>query len=91
MLRIPKKVAEPAIKQEAENPKATKDQADHSAVAQLMAAQSQALNDTVAAAAVMLAQAIAKNKPADGYLFTIQRDERGNITSLAAKRGRNAN
>ena len=39
----------------------------------------------------LLAQVIAKNKPADGYLCTVQRDAQGRISGLVAKRGRNAN
>ncbi len=52
--------------------------------------QSKALTDAITRAASVLAVTIAKNRPADGYLFTVQRDSQGRVTSLAAKRGRNA-
>jgi hypothetical protein len=48
------------------------------------------LNDTIAKAASALAMTIAKNKPAESYRFSIQRDERGQITSMIAKRGHSA-
>lgn len=89
MLRIPKKAAEP-VKQEPVKLQAQVAAVDDSIV-KAMAEQSQALNNTVAEAAAMLAHVIAKNKPADGYLFTVQRDAQGRISGLVAKRGRNAN
>ncbi len=89
MLRISKKAAEPE-KPVPVTPQAQVASVDDSVI-RAMAEQSQALNNTVAAAAAMLANVIAKNKPADGYLFTVQRDAQGRISGLVAKRGRNAN
>jgi hypothetical protein len=88
MIRKPKKVIELAPKQEPVKQQAS---AVDDSVLKAMAEQSQALNNTVAEAAAMLAQVIAKNKPADGYLFTVQRDDKGRVSGLVAKRGRNAN
>ena len=62
----------------------------NAAVLNALAEQSKSLTDAIARAAGVLAMTIAKNKPAEGYLFTVQRDSKGNITSLVAKRGKNA-
>lgn len=86
MIRKPKKAVEPAAIQQPEKQQAPADDSAFKA----MIEQSRALSDTVAQAAEMLAQVIAKNKPADGYLFTIQRDDKGRISGLVARRGRNA-
>ena len=65
--------------------------ADNSAaVLAALVQQSDSLSAAIAEAANQLALVIAKNKPADGYLFTVQRDSRGQITGLVAKRGRNS-
>jgi hypothetical protein len=87
---ITKKKSAPVIEPQKQAP-AVAPAADNSEkMLAALAEQNSQLASVIAEAANQLALVIAKNKPADGYLFTVQRDGRGQITGLVAKRGRNS-